>query len=464
MLPVRQIGRYRLDGRLGSGAFATVWLAHDDALDARVAVKVMADNWAHRMDFRERFLAEARFLRRVSSDSVVRVFDVGELPDRRPYFVMEYTDRGTLEDRITPGPLPVAEALGMAAGAARGVADLHRAGILHRDVKPSNVLVASTPGGGERILVADLGLAKSLAHASGLTQAVGSPGYTAPEQARPEGGIDERADVYGLGALLYHLVTGAVPGPPGQVVPPRRLRPDLPRGVERAVLRALEPDRGRRWPTADGFAREVGRLVAEACGERSAPRPRARRGRLLAAGAAVTLAASGGAVATARSLPDTRHAPALAGVGDATGRIRLELPARWARETVGSGWAPRALGLDEDAEPGLTVATDLGSWPDLRSGAAGVFVGLSEKDALPAAVDRLAHPGCVPAGSRPYRGAVWEGRIRTWTGCGGGPVEEITLARRDGGASPLVYVQIRRDGGPDATGRILEGLRVAGSS
>ncbi|MBQ0867877.1 serine/threonine-protein kinase [Streptomyces sp. RK75] len=259
-----QIGRYRVDRRLGSGAFAVVWLAHDDRLEAPVAVKVMADNWAHRMDIRDRFLAEARLLRKASSGGVVQVFDVGELDGEKPYFVMEYADRGTVADRMAAGPLPVDEAVRLTAEAARGAEALHEAGVVHRDIKPSNVLLTSGgPQGRERVLVADLGLAKNLAHASGLTVVAGSVGYMAPEQAEPFEGIDARADIYSLGAVLYHLVTGATPGTPDRVMPLDELRPGLPWAVTEAVARAMEPDRERRWPTAAAFANELDRIAHE---------------------------------------------------------------------------------------------------------------------------------------------------------------------------------------------------------
>ncbi|MFE2104048.1 serine/threonine-protein kinase, partial [Streptomyces sp. NPDC059468] len=262
MHSLERIGRYRLERTLGTGAFATVWLAHDDELDALVAVKVLAENWAHRLDVRERFLSEARLLRRAGSSRVVQVYDIGELPDGRPYFVMQYADGGTLADLLAAGPLPVSQALVLTAQAARSAAALHEAGIVHRDIKPSNVLLHTAPDGERRLLLADLGLAKSLAQASVLTLAAGSAGYQPPEQAEPGEGIDARADVYSLGAVGYELVTGTVPGPPGRVVPPRRLRPDLGEDVERVLLRALEPDRERRWPGAHAFADELERLAA----------------------------------------------------------------------------------------------------------------------------------------------------------------------------------------------------------
>src|SRR5262245_10226873 len=137
---MNEIGRYRVERPLGAGAFAVVWLCHDEALDARVAVKVLAENWSHQLDVRTRFIEEARILRRADSSRLIPVLDMGELPDGRPYFVMAYADRGTLEDRLLEGPLPAARALLLAAEVARGAADLHELDVIHRDLKPSNVL------------------------------------------------------------------------------------------------------------------------------------------------------------------------------------------------------------------------------------------------------------------------------------------------------------------------------------
>jgi serine/threonine protein kinase len=254
------IGRYRPVRRLGSGGFAVVWLAHDESLDAEVAVKVMADNWADRMDLRERFLREARMLRQASSYRIVQVFDIGELEDGRPYLVMEYADRGTLADRVKEhGAYPLAEALRITAEVARGVAELHAAGVVHRDLKPSNVLITSVRGGGERLLVADLGVAKSLAHGSGVTMSVGSAGYMAPEQMEPQIGVDVRADVYSLGAFAFYLMTAQRPYLP--LVMAEKMPPGLPRPVLETLLSALERDRDRRWPDAGSLAERFDQLA-----------------------------------------------------------------------------------------------------------------------------------------------------------------------------------------------------------
>src|SRR4051794_11451226 len=246
-----RFGRYRVVRRIGSGAFATVWLAEDEVLESPVAVKVLADNWSHRLDVRTRFEEEARILRRADSDRVVRVHDIGELPDGRPYFVMTYADRGTLAERLEDGPLPVGAALRYGADIARGLAVLHQVGVIHRDVNPGNVLLRSAPDGTERVLVADLGLAKAAAHGSAFTLAAGTPGYMAPEQAGPgDAPLDARTDVYALGAVLHHLLTGV---PPKQDEPPppvRSLRPEVPAPVEAVVARALATSPEDRYRSA----------------------------------------------------------------------------------------------------------------------------------------------------------------------------------------------------------------------
>ncbi|MFD8307429.1 serine/threonine-protein kinase [Streptomyces sp. NPDC059690] len=454
MHSVERIGRYRLERRLGAGAFGTVWLAHDDELRAPVAVKVLADNWSHRLDVRERFLAEARMLRQAGSKRVAQVHDIGELPDGRPYFVMEYADGGTLADLVAGGPPPVPEALRLTAAAARGAVALHEAGIVHRDIKPSNVLLCSSPGGGSRVLLADLGLAKSLAQASGLTQAAGSAGYRPPEQATAGSGIDARADVYSLGALGYHLVTGAVPGEPGRIVRPDRLRPGLDPAVRRALLRALEPDRERRWPGARAFAEELERLAAPGY------RPRPRRAALALAG---TLAVCATAVAVPLALSHHSTAPpADVRATDATGRLAAEVPRGWGRQLRGSGWDPRVLGLPAGHQPGFVVADDLAKWPDLTAEVNGVFVGRTGEGDLTAAVDALNHPGCHYDGARAYTGAGWHGSVRAWSDCrgSGGSVTEAALAPAHGAGRPRVYVQIRERGRATATDHVLTSVHL----
>lgn len=258
-LPER-LGRLERVERIGAGGFATVWLYRDTELESDVAVKALADNWAQRLDVRERFLEEARILRRADSDHIVRVYDIGEA-DGTPYFVMTYADGGSLAGVAAPGrPAPPGRVLDLVTQAGSGLAVLHEHGVVHRDVKPQNLLLRHAGSAGERVLVADLGVAKAMLHASGLTQVVGTPAYMAPEQALGAG-VDHRADVHALGAVAYQLLTGEVarsttvgglltatlPAAPSSLA-------DLPSAVDDVLLRALEPDPDDRWP-------DVGSLV-----------------------------------------------------------------------------------------------------------------------------------------------------------------------------------------------------------
>jgi serine/threonine protein kinase len=256
-LPDR-LGRLSKVERLGVGGFASVWLYRDDELQSDVAVKALADNWAQRLDIRDRFLQEARILRRADSDFVVRVYDVGEA-DGTPYFVMSYADQGTVANLLErEHALSLDRTVTLVSQAGAGLSVLHAQGSIHRDIKPANLLLRSD-GPGVRVMVADLGVAKAILNASGLTHVVGTPAYMAPEQATG-GGVDERADVYALAAVSYHLLTGQVAH--GGTIPElARLEPptapsqlaDLPATVDAVVLRGLARDRDERWPDVQSF-------------------------------------------------------------------------------------------------------------------------------------------------------------------------------------------------------------------
>lgn len=254
------LGRLRRVDRLGVGGFATVWLYRDDELDSDVAVKALADNWAQRLDIRERFLEEARILRRADSDHVVRVYDIGEV-DQTPYFVMTYADQGSLAQLLEPGiPIDPERVVELMRQASDGIGVLHAHGVIHRDIKPPNLLLRGTQDGGQQLLVADLGVAKAVLHASGLTQVVGTPAYMAPEQAAGLG-IDSRADIHALGAVAYHLLTGnqvreggfagladaCLPPPPSTVAA-------VPQELDAVVLKALAHDPDDRYAEIGQFA------------------------------------------------------------------------------------------------------------------------------------------------------------------------------------------------------------------
>lgn len=258
---MNHIGRYRLIRVLGSGAFATVWLARDEDLDIDVAIKVLAENWSTDAGVRERFLHEARLLRRIASPRVVRVHDVG-VHDGRPYFVMDHVARGTLAD-AGPAGRPPDVALWLGAEACFATQVLHEAGVLHRDIKPSNLLVDG-PEPRPSLLVADLGLAKAIAEGSGYTVTAGTPAYVAPEQAAG-GTLDARTDVYSLAVVTYELLSGRRPYPvhgmgglldrdPEHRPPPVARELGLPLALDALLEAALALDPAQR----PGSAAELG--------------------------------------------------------------------------------------------------------------------------------------------------------------------------------------------------------------
>ena len=274
-----QIGRYRLIRRIGAGAFATVWLGHDPQFDVAVAIKVLADNWAADPGIRERFLSEARFLRRIKDRRVVHVYDIGTLEDGRPYFVMDYLDGGSLEDvrisRIHP-----AESLRLCAEAARGLEVLHRHHLVHRDVTPGNLLLSTRPDGTRAVVVADLGVARSVVDSSSGSMIVGTPSYMAPEQAG-SGAVDHRADGYSLCAVAYALLTGQPPyrvervtdllTRPATAEPePIAARLGAPVTLDGLFRSGLATDPQLRPPTAAILADAFDQLAAALEGRRSA--------------------------------------------------------------------------------------------------------------------------------------------------------------------------------------------------
>ncbi len=214
------VGPYRLERVLGTGSFATVWLAVDGVLERKVAVKILADNWSRDHDVRRRFLAEARVLLTAESSRIIRGFHIGETPDGQPYLVMAYADRGTIGDRIEQRrregrTFNATETVGIVTEVATALVDVHASGHLHRDVKPSNVLVRSSstarpiPGlaADEAVVLGDFGLARGL-DLSAVTMVAGSPGYVAPEQAAGLTQLDRRADLYPLGRMMIEMLAG----------------------------------------------------------------------------------------------------------------------------------------------------------------------------------------------------------------------------------------------------------------
>jgi len=251
--------RYRLDRELGRGGVATVFRAHDVRHDRWVALKLLHRDLGAAIGA-ERFRRAVRTAARLQHPHILTVHDSGD-DGGQLWFTMPYIEGETLHDRILrEGPLPVAEALRIARQAAEALDYAHRQLVIHRDIKPETILLSEG-----HALVADFGIARALRGAAG---AAGSPAYMSPEQATG-GLVDERTDVYSLGAVLYDMLLGEPPftGSTPQAViarvitetprPLRTVRPSVPAALEAAVLRALARAPGGRFATIAEFDRAL---------------------------------------------------------------------------------------------------------------------------------------------------------------------------------------------------------------
>jgi serine/threonine protein kinase len=470
-----RIGRYALVRRVGAGGFATVWLARDEQLDAEVAVKILSDNWIEDDDVRRRFLAEGRFLRKVDSLYVVGVHDIGETEDGRPYMVLTYADGGTLAERIKAGPLEFADAVRIITEVGRGLKHLHARGVLHRDVKPANVLFR-TDEQGDRAMLSDLGLGKSLAEVSRITMPGGTPSYVAPEQVRGER-LDHRADLYSLGAVAYAAFTGQAPhgvaslGAVMQIEsPPPSMtthRADVSDAIDVVVRRALEPDRDKRWPDLDSFLNALreahttgkippGLVPAEEMPTPAGPPgdvdqatalasshqmtvatpPRRRTGsRVIAALAAILLAAGGGyggyqLVLTRPVQVEFRG-------------LSVEVPRVWSQKA------------ENPTGPRLLVSSDTSSW-QTSSEEEGVFLEVMQASALPRTT--TPPPGCQP--DTPDGGEIGDQKLATFRYDCDGP--SVIEQYRQLNNTTLLRIQVRDDN-PERREKVLSSVEYSTS-
>jgi tRNA A-37 threonylcarbamoyl transferase component Bud32 len=470
--PLR-IGPYAIERLLGVGSFATVWLGHDQVLDAHVAIKVLAENWSHDLRVRERFLDEARLLRRLEHERLIQVHAVGELPDGRPYAVLAWADGGSLRDRLATAEIPARTALRLLGEICAGVAVLHRHGVVHRDLTPGNILFRSTgPGAAEQVLIADLGLAKALAAASGLTARAGTPGYMAPEQDDPGAVVDTRADVYGLGRLGIRLLAADPPGAnPTGPDPPRhtpeiRLREDVPPAVGAVLARATAHHPADRYPDAAALHAALnwasGPAGPAAVTASARQQPSSRRGsrpfRRLAGAAVVAVAAVGAVGAEPGGTGSDRPV----GFTYTTGPLTVALPPGWS--ATGATWAGQ-YDAHGEPEPALVMSPQPRRWaadPRLP----GAFVGLSASTAARATpagfLAERTHGDCVPAPARTTRQAGVEWTVVAYRCAEGRPLI-VESAGLHPGRSALVYVQIAppAESGPDFVDTLLGGVRLS---
>ncbi|WNG33120.1 serine/threonine protein kinase [Archangium violaceum] len=277
----RTLGHYRLTQMLGSGGMGTVYLAEQIIIGARVAVKVLHPDMAQDTQLRSRFYAEARTVNLIGHPNIVRIFDINESKDGIHYFVMEYLE-GTPLSRL-PRPVEPGLLAWLLVQACDALEAVHRSGVVHRDLKPDNLLMMERPGELPTLKVLDFGVAKAL-HDTATSeptmagQVFGTPAYMAPEQWAGQP-VDGRADVYSLGVTGYLLLTGQLPYPRGQLAelvlspeppslrPPHELAPAVPEALSRTLMRALARNPAERFASALDFKKALLAVV------RPAPRP-----------------------------------------------------------------------------------------------------------------------------------------------------------------------------------------------
>ena len=262
--------RYRAIELLGSGGMAEVYLAHDAVLDRDVALKVLSRRYADDDEVIERFRSEARSAAALSHPNIVSIYDRGETEDGTYYIVMEYVAGGILSERILRvGPFPTHTAAAVAIQVAEALEEAHRRGIVHRDVKPQNILVTESGD----VKVADFGIARAASSAT-LTRTgivLGSVHYMSPEQALglPVG---PRSDLYSLGAVLYEMLTGEPPYDAenpisiamkhvdGYLRPPQEVDPSISEGMNAITVRLLAKDPEERYPDAVSLVKDLDRV------------------------------------------------------------------------------------------------------------------------------------------------------------------------------------------------------------
>jgi serine/threonine-protein kinase len=288
-------GRYTLERELGAGGMATVYLARDLKHDREVAIKVLRPELGASLG-PERFLQEIRVAAKLQHPHIVGLLDSGVLTDGRgpalSYYVMPFLEGETLRDRLArTGPLPVTEVVRLTGEIADALAKAHKAGVVHRDIKPGNILLADG-----HALVMDFGVAKAVSAAAGrqgLTSAgvsLGTPAYMAPEQVAADPLIDHRADLYALGLVAYEMLVGESPyaattpqqqmaahvtQPPAPIQP---RRPDCPPVLDALIVRCLAKSPGERWQSAEEIVTRLGAVETT-----TPPRAASRTGRRIPA-------------------------------------------------------------------------------------------------------------------------------------------------------------------------------------
>ena len=273
-------GKYRLDGVIGRGGMGAVYRATHVMLNKTVAVKTIKPDLIESAEMVQRFQREARAATGLEHPNIVAVYDLGQAEDGALYIAMEFVNGVNLKDAIrSAGPMPAARIARLLTQVASALARAHRNQVVHRDLKPQNLMIATDAKGEERVKLLDFGIAKSLEEGTTVQltadgYSLGTPQYMAPEQAVGQP-VDGRADLYALGVILYEMLVGEVPFNAGSAPavlimhlndapePPSRRRPDLPipPALEAIALRCLEKNPAQRFQTAEEFSDALERAV-----------------------------------------------------------------------------------------------------------------------------------------------------------------------------------------------------------
>jgi eukaryotic-like serine/threonine-protein kinase len=272
----RQLGQYRLRRRLGAGGMGEVYLAEHQLLKRPCAIKLIRPDSVADPKALARFEREVQITATLSHPNTIEVFDYGRTEDGTYYYVMEYLPGLSLAELVERhGPLPPGRAVYLLRQVCLALREAHAAGLIHRDVKPSNVLASRRGGMDDVAKLLDFGLVRPSAadratHLSGEGQILGTPLFMSPEQARGGLELDERSDIYALGAVAYYLLTGRPPFDEEDgigamiahardpVVPPSQVRADIPEDLERVVMRCLAKEPADRFPDAESLERALG--------------------------------------------------------------------------------------------------------------------------------------------------------------------------------------------------------------